>query len=292
MTQESKLEWTEYKSRFRAVTVYGTYWVELFESGTGYQLICGTNPCCEVFASPQDAKDYAQAIHDRPSSRDDWFNLSDVEQAPYHAPLDRSELLRTYETLLAGDNLPERIAVQTVDLRALLEATKPVDVTAIWNEAVERSAVIADSCVHLTPDVGNAVRNLKQRALSPAEPAQGEQWHDISLVSEREHGRLIIVGAFDGKGRWCASVRRAQRFIDHYSEPAGSLKKALRLKWEPTHFMEMTTPSGALPPVSLAKNNQSSPCCTHCNDTGEVKIPHNEYHSQCPECVLTSERCQ
>lgn len=49
---------------------------------------------------------------------------------------------------------------------------KPVDVAAVWNEAVERSAVLADSCVHLTPDVGNAVRNLKKRALSPAEPAQ------------------------------------------------------------------------------------------------------------------------
>lgn len=135
MTQRFKLEWNEYKSRFRAVTVYGTYWVELFESGSGYQLICGTNPCCEVFASPQDAKDYAQAIHDRPSSRDDWFNLSDVEQAPYHAPLDLSELLRTYETLLAGDNLPERIAVQTVDLRALLGA-----IGTARKEALEEAA--------------------------------------------------------------------------------------------------------------------------------------------------------
>lgn len=131
MTKQSKLEWTEYKSRFRAVTAYGTYWVELFESGTGYQLICGTNPCCEVFSSPQNAKDCAQIIHDRPASRDDWFNLSDVEQAPYHAPLDLTELLRTYETLLAGDNLPERIAVQTVDLRVILGAVLPVNAVSV-----------------------------------------------------------------------------------------------------------------------------------------------------------------
>ncbi len=122
LPQQSKLEWTECKSRFRAVTAYGTYWVDTAACSAGYQLISGTNPCCVVFSSPQEAKDYAQTIHDRPSSRDDWFNLSDVEQAPYHAPVDLSDLLRTYETLLAGDNLPERIAVQTVDLRALLNS--------------------------------------------------------------------------------------------------------------------------------------------------------------------------
>ncbi len=132
---QSKLEWTVYKSRFRAVTTYGTYWVDTAACSKGYQLICGTNPCCEVFSSPQEAKDCAQLIHDRPSSRDDWFNLSDVEQAPYHAPLDLSELLRTYETLLAGDNLPERIAVQTVDLRALLEAAHPFNLTLAREQA-------------------------------------------------------------------------------------------------------------------------------------------------------------
>ncbi|RBO89277.1 hypothetical protein [Pseudochrobactrum asaccharolyticum] len=135
MTEQSKLEWTEYKSRFRAVTVYGTYWVDMHAGSTSYQLICGTNPCCVMFHSPQDAKDYAQTIHDSPSSRDDWFNLSDVEQAPYHAPLDLSELLRTYETLLAGDNLPERIAVQTVDLRSLLGAIRTTR-----KEALEEAA--------------------------------------------------------------------------------------------------------------------------------------------------------
>ena len=156
MTEQSKLEWTEYKSRFRAVTAYGTYWVDMHAGSTSYQLICGTNPCCEMFSSPQDAKDYAQMIHERPSSRDNWFNLSDVEQAPYHAPLDLSELLRTYETLLADDNLPERVAVQTVDLRVLLKAAKHVDVAAVrgidlLNEAKELAftAIIRMRAAHV-----------------------------------------------------------------------------------------------------------------------------------------------
>ena len=159
MTEQSKLEWTEYKSRFRAVTAYGTYWVDTSAFSTGYQLICGTNPCCEVFSSPQDAKDYAQTIHDIPSSRDDWFNLSDVEQAPYHAPLDLSELLRTYETLLAGDNLPERIAVQTEDLRVLLVAAKPVDLAA-WAQHLLSTWDQWFSCERNDEDTHETANNL------------------------------------------------------------------------------------------------------------------------------------
>ena len=497
MTEQSKLEWTEYKSRFRAVTAYGTYWVDMHEGSTSYKLICGTNPCCVMFHSPQEAKDCAQMIHDRPSSRDDWFNLSDTEQAPYHAPLDLPELLRTYETLLAGDNLPERIAVQTVDLRALLNAAKHIDVAAWaqhllstwdqWYSCRQRDdeakalseklilascfagiaydaamsipimedkapefllrifliALIDQNSPELDPyraknspqaatqaadgtkpvDVADAdgsitaekirLENLKQmaiydgaivsfecrepyylascdhcgwvgsselcstdsfgddsdvycprchssgadcgevaerincqpvdlaamlevtcsiniheeansyewrgegsdytslphekamledfghslisqiedaaRALSPAEPAQGDRWHDISLLGERELGRLIVIGAFDGKGRWCATVRRAQRFIDHHNENAGSLKKAMRLKWEPTHFMELTGPRGALSSGSVAENNQQPNCCTHCNGTHEVHRPDSEFLSPCPECAPSSE---
>ena len=126
-------------------------------------------------------------------------------------------------------------------------------------------------------------------ALYPTKPALADLWHDISLLGERELGRLIVIGAFDGKGRWCATVRRAQRFIDHHNENAGSLKKAMRLKWEPTHFMELTGPRGALSSVSLAKNTQPPVCCTHCNDTKEIQRPDSEFLAPCPECAPTQE---
>lgn len=204
MTQQSKLEWTEYKSRFRAVTAYGTYWVDMHAGRTSYQLICGTNPCCVMFSSPQEAKDYAQTIHDRPTSRDDWFNLSDVEQAPYHASLELPELLRTYETLLAGDNLPERIAVQTVDMRALLNAAKPVDLAIALNSAaliVEgRSTAVSSDFIHKLSKrnvyeiadlisesylkLGAAIRDLS------AEPTQGEQWQPIETAPK--DGTVIL----------------------------------------------------------------------------------------------------
>lgn len=51
--------------------------------------------------------------------------LNDQEQAIYTAtpvPVDLTEIIATYNALLAGDNLPERVAVHTVDLRALLDA--------------------------------------------------------------------------------------------------------------------------------------------------------------------------
>lgn len=51
--------------------------------------------------------------------------LKDQEQATYTtAPraVNLSEIIATYKALLTGDNLPERVAVQTVDLRALLDA--------------------------------------------------------------------------------------------------------------------------------------------------------------------------
>lgn len=256
MTEQSKLEWTEYKSRFRAVTAYGTYWVDMHEGGTSYKLICGTNPCCVMFHSPQAAKDCAQLIHDSPSSRDDWFNLSDVEQASYQAPLDLSELLRAYETLLAGDNLPERIAVQTVDLRALLNAANlhsrtfsaPVDADTALNAAAREAGWALMELVDTIDwekrnHVSEIITNLAIALDMFGAPSLADHWHDISLLGDRELGRLIVIGAFDGKGRWCATVRRAQRFIDHHNENAGSLKKAMRLKWEPTHFMELTAPT-------------------------------------------------
>lgn len=395
MTEQSKLEWTEYKSRFRAVTAYGTYWVDTFAGSKGYQLICGTNPCCEVFSSPLEAKDCAQMIHDRPPSREQWFNLSDVPQAPYHAPLCLSELLRTYETLLAGDNLPERIAVQTVDLRAILGAVMPLNLAdengsmtqeEIRLEDLKQMASYAgpivsfetrapyylascDSCgwvgsselcgtdsygddsdvycprcqssgadcgkvaEHLSTKPVDVVAGLEQaanfidqrlsdyvqehgttdpstgivelpgwgdeyvstledlaediRAISPAKIALADHWHDISSVGEREHGRLIIVGAYDAKGRWRAVVRRARRFMEIKKETCGSLKKAMRLKWEPTHFMEMTAPHSSLLTVAPAQNNSTTAICTHCVDTKEVRHPDCEFVLPCPECATT-----
>lgn len=54
-------------------------------------------------------------------------SFKDQEQATYTAetapaPVDLTEIIATYNALLTGDNLPERVAVQTVDLRALLDA--------------------------------------------------------------------------------------------------------------------------------------------------------------------------
>lgn len=88
MTASSELQWTEYKSRHRAVTYYGTYWIETNQTGSGYLLICGSKPCCELFgaiqfASIQDAQLYAQQIHNNPDERKVWFGLSDIEQTPY-----------------------------------------------------------------------------------------------------------------------------------------------------------------------------------------------------------------
>lgn len=51
--------------------------------------------------------------------------LKDQEQAIYTsppAPLDLTEIISTYKALLAGDNLPERVAVQIVVLQTLLDA--------------------------------------------------------------------------------------------------------------------------------------------------------------------------
>ena len=139
MTATPELEWTEYKSRFRAMTDYGTYWIETSPSGSGYLLICGQNPCCEVFLSIQDAQIYAQQIHNHPVERKVFFGHTDVGQAPYqdHTHVNLTDLLRSCEILLTGENLPERVAVQTTDLRTLLVAaqtiapdTKPVDVVS------------------------------------------------------------------------------------------------------------------------------------------------------------------
>lgn len=52
-------------------------------------------------------------------------NFQDQEQATYTAtpaPVDLTEIIATYNVLLSGDNLPERVAMHTVDLRALLDA--------------------------------------------------------------------------------------------------------------------------------------------------------------------------
>lgn len=131
MTVTSQLEWTEYKSRFCAVTGYGTYWIETSPSGSGYLLICGSNPCCEVFASIKDAQIYAQQIHNHPVERKISFGLSDIEHETYQAPThtNLTDLLRFYERILTGDNLPERVAVQTADLRVLIEAAHPYRLT-------------------------------------------------------------------------------------------------------------------------------------------------------------------
>lgn len=120
------LEWTKHKTCFRATTTYGTYWIEAVLSGAGYQLICGTNPCCERFSTLQDTQSYSQQILNITDNYEHWFSLPDVSQSPYQvlAHTDLCELLRTYETLLSGDNLPERIALQTADLQRLLSAAK------------------------------------------------------------------------------------------------------------------------------------------------------------------------
>lgn len=83
MTVSSELEWMEYKSRFCAVTGYGTYWIQANQTGSGYLLICGSNPCCGVFTSIQNTQLYAQHIHNNPDVRKAWFGLSDIEQTPY-----------------------------------------------------------------------------------------------------------------------------------------------------------------------------------------------------------------
>ncbi|MDP8249593.1 hypothetical protein [Pseudochrobactrum saccharolyticum] len=150
MTEQSKLVWTEYKSRFRAMTDYGTYWIETSPSGSGYLLICGSNKCCEVFLSIQDAQLYAQQIHNHPVERKVCFGLTDVEQEPYqldtHVRL--TDLLRSYENMLTGDNLPERVAVQTTDLRTLLVAAHPYKLTVAREQTYAHASRIAETYIN------------------------------------------------------------------------------------------------------------------------------------------------
>lgn len=225
-------------------------------------------------------------------------HFKDQEQAAYTADpaaVDLSVIIETYKALLSGDNLPERVAVQTVVLQTLLDAAaattaKPVEVAAwaqhlltIWDQwfscerkdeaAREQSeklihaacfagvayedAVSAPITADKAPadllrtflialiDMSSALLDpyrAKFRpnvALSPAAPV--DQWQDITTIGEREHGRLIIVGTRDGKGRWCATIRRTTRVIEERnSSITGALKNTMRLKWEPTHFIELT----------------------------------------------------
>lgn len=54
-------------------------------------------------------------------------NFKDQEQAAYTADpaaVDLSVIIETYKALLSGDNLPERVAVQTVVLQTLLDASE------------------------------------------------------------------------------------------------------------------------------------------------------------------------
>ncbi len=140
-------------------------------------------------------------------------------------------------------------------------------------------------------DFGHGLISLIEDAIRPLTPtpsALADHWHGISSFGERELGRLIVVGAFDGKGRLCATVRRLQQPIGCHSNSPASLKKAMRLKWEPTHFMELTAPYSAIPSASLTNNDHPPVCCMHCNDTAEVKLPDSEFVSQCPVCAQTS----
>ena len=70
-------------------------------------------------------------------------NFQDQEQATYTAtpaPIDLTEIIATYNALLAGDNLPERVAIHTLDLRALLDAieNKPSNRELILAQIAER----------------------------------------------------------------------------------------------------------------------------------------------------------
>lgn len=78
---------------------------------------------------------------------------------------------------------------------------------------------------------------------APTSEAQVHQWQDIEGLSEQVHSRLTAVGRFDGKGRWCTAIIRTQQLIDSQNNTTGSLKNARRLKWKPTHFMEISAPT-------------------------------------------------
>lgn len=93
-------------------------------------------------------------------------------------------------------------------------------------------------------DVGNLCMMLSQNGQSIFPAEQEDQWQNIATIDEREHGRLIIIGTYDAKGKWCAAVRGTKQFIAELNNPTDvSLKKTMRLKWEPTHFMELTVPT-------------------------------------------------
>lgn len=78
-------------------------------------------------------------------------DFKDQDQAVFTADpaaVDISVIIETYKALLTGDNLPERVAVQTVVLQTLLDAAeattaKPVDEAAVRKQAFEEIAYIA-----------------------------------------------------------------------------------------------------------------------------------------------------
>lgn len=120
-------------------------------------------------------------------------SFKDQEQATYTANptvADLSVIIVAYNALLTGDYLPERVAVQTVDLRALLDAAtkQTVDVEAVRNagfrEGVEAAAKITDefkannagaqspearACFTISKEMGQYIR-----ALSPVSPVEVE----------------------------------------------------------------------------------------------------------------------
>lgn len=82
------------------------------------------------------------------------IDFKDQEQASYTAEptaVDLSVIIDTYTALLAGDNLPERVAVQTVVLQTLLDATALS--SAPSPEAVRREALEAIRDINIREEV-------------------------------------------------------------------------------------------------------------------------------------------
>lgn len=133
-----------------------------------------------------------------------------------------------------ASKMKEKLAVKRLQGRCGWQDMLDRELSAILRQCVEKGDPV---------DVANLCMMLSENGLSifPAEPI--EQWQDISTVGEGDYGRLIMVGAYDAKGRWCAAVRGTKQFIAMLNNPKdGTLKNSMHLKWAPTHFMQLIAP--------------------------------------------------
>lgn len=139
MYKHTDLEWTEYKRGFRALTKHGNCWIEWSEKNNGFEVTYENTSAAEIYTNIHDAKTAAQLLHKKCISiRLANGNTTTVSTAPkLTAIVSLQEVSRTLNELLKGDNLPERIAINTADLKQILDHLNNGATTTISDRIVE-----------------------------------------------------------------------------------------------------------------------------------------------------------